>query len=290
MDLEWVETFLVAADVESFREAARRRFISQAAVSQQVAHLESELGHPLFRRVGRRVELSEDGERFRLYAVRMVALWREAARPQADAGRPTVLGAAPLLAETVVPWLVRSLLAAMPGLDLVVRVGTAETLAPREVDGILVRDARRMADEAWVTSTLWAEPVALFVGGNQYDWDGPPPDAEEVLARRLLVDAEAPYNDTLMGSLRHQGFSPRIMAVDQVGAAKRLVEEGLAAAVLPVSAAAREVAEGRLVEVGSLDLTDVVDTVFWAVPRDRMPSAAVKLAARLLFRRRDGVR
>jgi LysR family transcriptional repressor of citA len=290
MDLEWVETFLVAAEVESFREAARRRFISQAAVSQQMAHLESEVGRPLFRRIGRRVELSEEGERFRLYAVRMVALWREAARAGGEVDRPTVLGAAPLLAETVVPWLARNLLAAMPGLDLVVRVGTAETLSPRDVDGILARDARRIPDADWITSTLWTEPVALFVGGNPYDLDGPPPDAEEVLGRRLLVDAGAPYNEAVMGSLRHQGFSPRLMTVDQVGVAKRLVEEGLAAAVLPLSAASREVAEGRLVEVASLDLAGVVDTVFWAVPRDRMPGAAAKLAARLLLARRSGAR
>jgi DNA-binding transcriptional LysR family regulator len=37
MDLEWVATFLDAADTESFREVARRRLMSQAAVSQQMA-------------------------------------------------------------------------------------------------------------------------------------------------------------------------------------------------------------------------------------------------------------
>jgi DNA-binding transcriptional LysR family regulator len=45
----------------SFRKAARRLSVSEAAVSQQVAGLEDELGQKLFNRDSRRVDLTEIG-------------------------------------------------------------------------------------------------------------------------------------------------------------------------------------------------------------------------------------
>ena len=59
-----LRAFEAAARHESFRLAAEELSISQSAVSHQIAHLEDHLGKDLFRRTGRRVELTEAG---RLY-------------------------------------------------------------------------------------------------------------------------------------------------------------------------------------------------------------------------------
>ena len=59
-----LRAFEAAARHESFRLAAEELSITQSAVSHQIAHLEAHLGKDLFRRTGRRVELTEAG---RLY-------------------------------------------------------------------------------------------------------------------------------------------------------------------------------------------------------------------------------
>ncbi len=289
MDLEWLSTFLAAADTLSFREVARRRFVSQASVSQQVAHLEASVGHPLFQRVGRRVVLTPEGEQFRVYAARLVALWEEAIRPGGATSRSVAVGAEPLLAETVLPWLARGWLSALPGLDLVVRVGSAAELASLSVDAALLR--RPPPSRAWLVEPLWTEPVALYVGADGQDFEAPRPDPEQVLAdRRLLLDGGAPHNDAVLALLSRSGFAPRTLVVDHIGVVKRLVAEGLGAAVLPLSAAFRDAAEGRLLEVPLPSLDAVRDPVLWAEPYGAPGLPAMALARQLLRRRRDGVR
>ncbi len=56
--------FVAIADCGSFTEAAERCFISQSAVSQQIASLEAELGVKLIEREGRKFRLTPAGEYF----------------------------------------------------------------------------------------------------------------------------------------------------------------------------------------------------------------------------------
>ncbi len=59
-----LESFVRSADTGSFSAAARRLGLTPAAVSKNVARLESNLGVRLFQRSTRRLTLTESGERF----------------------------------------------------------------------------------------------------------------------------------------------------------------------------------------------------------------------------------
>jgi DNA-binding transcriptional LysR family regulator len=76
--LPYLDTFACAAERSNFTAAARELGLSQAAVSQRVQALERELGAPLFRRVGGRVEITDVGRRLHEYARRILDLHREA--------------------------------------------------------------------------------------------------------------------------------------------------------------------------------------------------------------------
>lgn len=62
--LKAVRYFEVAAEFESFSRGSEELRVSKGAVSQQVKQLEDFLGVPLFRRIGRRVELTDEGRRY----------------------------------------------------------------------------------------------------------------------------------------------------------------------------------------------------------------------------------
>ena len=61
MDIKPLQTFLVAARLLGFGEAARALNYSQSTVSEHIRLLEEELGVRLFERIGRQVFLTEQG-------------------------------------------------------------------------------------------------------------------------------------------------------------------------------------------------------------------------------------
>jgi len=64
MDTTNLQTFVTAAENNSFSLAAEQLYLTQPAVSKRVASLESELAARLFDRIGRRVSLTEAGRKF----------------------------------------------------------------------------------------------------------------------------------------------------------------------------------------------------------------------------------
>src|SRR6266849_5119453 len=62
MNLRHLRTFVSIADAGGFARAANRLNLSQPALSRQIRALETELGVPLFDRIGRRVQLTSEGE------------------------------------------------------------------------------------------------------------------------------------------------------------------------------------------------------------------------------------
>ena len=79
MDLNQLETFLAVAEERSFSRAAARLHRTQPAVSQVVRKLEEAVGETLFDRAARDGSLTSAGVLLRDYALRLLALRREAA-------------------------------------------------------------------------------------------------------------------------------------------------------------------------------------------------------------------
>ncbi|ADZ91518.1 LysR family transcriptional regulator [Marinomonas mediterranea] len=63
MEIGELITFIQVAELESFSDAADKLFLTQPAISKRIASLEANLGVKLFDRIGRKVQLTEAGER-----------------------------------------------------------------------------------------------------------------------------------------------------------------------------------------------------------------------------------
>ena len=78
MELNQLETFLAVAEERSFSRAAVRLHRTQPAVSQVIRKLEASVGEKLFDRAARDGSLTAPGVLLRDYALRLLALRREA--------------------------------------------------------------------------------------------------------------------------------------------------------------------------------------------------------------------
>ncbi|MEZ5152475.1 LysR substrate-binding domain-containing protein [Rhodococcus zopfii] len=84
MDFRQLRYFMAVGEESSFSRAAQRCFISQSAISHQIAKLENELGTSLFERSTRVVRLTDAGQRLMPIAAEVLALETRAL----DVGRP----------------------------------------------------------------------------------------------------------------------------------------------------------------------------------------------------------
>lgn len=64
MELRNIVTFVRIAEVQNFSKSAQQLGYSQSAVTMQIKQLEEELHAQLFERIGKKIKLTQAGERF----------------------------------------------------------------------------------------------------------------------------------------------------------------------------------------------------------------------------------
>ena len=125
MELRQIRYFLSVAETEHLTQSAEALFITQSTLSHGLRQLETELGTPLFDRLGRDLKLSQAGVAFRSYAAR--------ALQELDAGRMALadmaglqsgtltVGVIPTFLTLFIPDVVAAFSAAYPGVRVMVR-------------------------------------------------------------------------------------------------------------------------------------------------------------------------
>jgi LysR family transcriptional regulator, low CO2-responsive transcriptional regulator len=123
-----LEVFCLVVELGSFSRTAERMGIAQPVVSAHVKALAEKFGAPLTGRTGRKVTLTEEGQRVYSWAREIVSRTREMEREMADfqrgfVGKATV-GASMTLGSYVLPGLISQFHEIYPKGEISVRVAT----------------------------------------------------------------------------------------------------------------------------------------------------------------------
>lgn len=187
--LDRLAVFDAAARHLSFTKAAAERFLTQSAVSRQVAALEEELGVALFRRRHRALELTDDGRTLAEAVSRAIGTVRDALATIRAPGRREVLAVTttPGLASL---WLIPRLadfVARHPGVD--VRIDASYHNRSLAADGFDLAIRYTTLDGA-AGLPLFSESI-LPVCSPKLLRSGPPLKTPGDLARHTLLQMDS---------------------------------------------------------------------------------------------------
>lgn len=295
MELHQLEAFEAVLLHHSFTRAAEVLFLTQPAVTRQIAALEQEMKTPLFERLGRTVVPTAAGEALHRYAEEILRLTREAREAVSEisagaAGRLTV-GASSTLATYILPPLLRQFREEYPRIELGVTTGISARILER------VREGR--ADIGLVTTEGDARPDAalLLTPLAEFDTVVVLPRDHPLTARGRLCAADLAGTPlTLMESgtnlrtyvdhiFNASGVSATVaLEMDSVEAIKRMVEAGLGVSLLPEIAVRSEVALGNLVARPLTDEPLEHRRIALVRRRDKFLSASLKAFIDLITR------
>src|SRR3954470_6020896 len=240
MELHQLRYFVAVADTENFTRAAARSHVSQPSLSQQILKLESEVGHKLFHRLGRKAVLTEAGTAFLDRARKILFEVENAAKELSDhpgLGRRITVGAV----QTIMPYLIAPVIVESkkqnPNLAVDAREGFRDHLVRAVIEGEidlavipLPLDEPRVAIEPLLT-----EPLLLVVGKQH-----PIAQRTEINMAELAAEnfASLGTGSTLAEQIRvffgDQKFEARVSyRCAQVATLKLFVTMGLAISILP---------------------------------------------------------
>ncbi|HET7415150.1 MAG TPA: LysR substrate-binding domain-containing protein [Arthrobacter sp.] len=180
LDMQALRSLVAILRAGGLARAADRIGRSPSAISQQMRKLELQLGQPLFRKQGRRVVLTEAGDRVHAYALRILALNDEAVHAVhgASIGGVVRFGLPGDFAESWLPAALGQFKKAYPAVRVDVEVERNSALLERldrgELDLVLAMGHARRPD---------AEPLATL----PMTWVGPE-DAGERLRSSQVID------------------------------------------------------------------------------------------------------
>lgn len=275
IDLGRVAAFVQVARTGSISRAAEALFVTQPALTSRIQGLERSLGAQLFTRSRHGSRLTDAGRALLPHAERVLAALRhgrEAVEQVRSGGSGSLtIGAAPAVSTYVLPAMLHRFQAGHPGVRLSVRSGHSEEVLEMVLREEVEIGLMRPIQHPDIVSTLLYEDELVLVvhRGHRFAAAGHVRMGELSSEHLILFDRTSSYHELTSAIVRQAGIAPRgQLEVDNIDAAKRMVEQRLGIALLPRTSVQAEVGSGRLVPVRVTDMSPVRRRIVVARRRD----------------------
>ena len=269
--------FWVIATEGSLTRAAQRLNVAPSALSVQLKTLEDQLGHALFERRGRGLQLTEAGRIALGYAGSMFQAGEElisTLKGLGDGNRQVLrIGAVATLSRNFQMRLLRPLIS-RPDVELVVRSGAfGDLLAQLEahaLDLVLANQPAMIdADAEWQNTLIAEQPVSLVSRPDEEGQGGKPLNFPSDLAVLpvVLPGRGSTIRTAFDALLDEAGIRPVILAeVDDMAMLRLLARESPGVTLVPPVVVTDELTSGLLVERARLPR---ITEAFYAITRRR---------------------
>ncbi|MDQ0343009.1 LysR family transcriptional regulator [Lederbergia wuyishanensis] len=253
MDIKWLKTFIIAAKYENFRKTSEELFLTQPAVTKHIKRLEENLNCLLFERSGKHITLTAAGHRFLPYAREIIATFEKGLEDfeswKQGYKRKLTIAAAPQIASSILPSLLRSFTEENPDIEVLINVLTSYEIGD-EVSGgradlglTRVKPIQTNID----CQIIHEEPVLLV--GPLISEDSEYGEIAAFRKYRLITHNHPDYWDDLLNNIKRYYPIVRTMKVNQIEITKQFIEQGLGISYLPATMVKNEVKMKKLLEI-----------------------------------------
>lgn len=262
MEIRQLQTFVQAAQLESFSKTAEMLGYSQSAITVQMRLLETELNTRLFDRMGKRVVLTPQGREFLKSANKILYEVNKASKSMnedRELMNPLHVGTIESLCTAKFPRILSEFHSLHPRVNLQITIDSPEKLIRmmehNELDLIYILDTPRW-DENWVKVMELAEPV-VFVASAASKFAGKDRLVLDDILQEpfFLTEKHANYRQALdqQLALRRQSISP-VLEISDTAFIIRMLELNQGLSFLPYFAVEQDIYKHRIT---TLDVKDI---------------------------------
>ena len=260
MDFGQIEAFVQVSAHNSFSRAAEVLHLTQPSITARIQSLEREVGEELFERGGRGVRVTDAGLALLPYAERILQTLAEG-RDAIEEVRNVQLGSLQLgsalpISPYVLPHILHAFRSRYAGVDVSIRTGRSEqVLSMLQADEIQVGLVRSLSHPDIETVHLYDDEIVLAVNPDHPFAAAGTASVEDAASEpNVLFDRGSSYFGLIHSFFRQAGGALNVaMELDSLEATKRMLEEGLGIALLPLVTLERELESGILSKVEIVD-------------------------------------
>ena len=262
MEIRQLQTFVQAAQLESFSKTAEMLGYSQSAITVQMRLLETELNTRLFDRMGKKVVLTPQGREFLKSANKILYEVNKASKSMnedRELTNPLHIGTIESLCTAKFPRILSEFHSLHPRVNLQITIDSPEKLIRmmehNELDLIYILDTPRW-NENWVKVMEFAEPV-VFVASAASRFAGKEKLVLDDILQEpfFLTEKHANYRQALdqQLALRRQSISP-VLEISDTAFIIRMLELNQGLSFLPYFAVEQDIFKHRIT---TLEVKDV---------------------------------
>ncbi len=261
MEIRNIISFQKICEHGSFSRAAEELGYSQSAVTMQIKQLENELKVRLFDRIGRTLQLTEDGRMFLSYASTIVAASenaKEALKHHTTPSGELRLGILESLCTSYLPDILKEYHSLYPEVSTVIRTGTFDELSQllntNAIDLLWTFDSE-IVKEDWLKVYSYYDDICIICS-SEYPLSYQDGLTLSDLAGEtfLLTEVNCSYRALFEKQFYGHGSHPDIfLEIGNTDIIKKFVTAGLGISVLPRFTVTEELKDGRLILLKAKD-------------------------------------
>lgn len=261
MELRQLKIFVTVAEEKSFTRAAQKMGYAQSNVSAQVRLLEEEFDIRLFERLGKKIDLTPEGEKLLYHAKRLLRNAAEVQEAMTCSTEPNGIlniGISESLCIFKLPALLKEYSRLYPQVQLVIRQGTpldfARWLRENIIDVAFSLD-QVINDDDLVTKILCEEPM-IIVGNNEHPLISKGYIELKDIEQESFIYTErnCSYRSVIENYFADSNIKPgSSYEFDSIEAIKQFVLSGLGIALLPYAAVEKELSAGNMVDLNLIE-------------------------------------